>query len=303
MKKKKRFIIRLLTLLLPACSVDTPVGEAVHLDDRLGEDLRPWCESACDKFISCGINGEEHCPEACVSNFTSWFIGKGEICAASALSLMDCIDTVSCSQLDDGACDSAEERGRCAASHGQVLCTSGGSGEIGGAGGNMASCDVYYDLCSDGHDYSVSCTGSDPNECECSIDNAPRGRFRFGREGCPDMFEAREICSWPIVPLPDEPPTRPVPCNAESISGAAGGGTVGGCEIEFADCSNGSTYGIICEAATNMCSCRVDGEQVGALIASDFVCPYLADPYSTYAATNAACDFTLTHGQGASETE
>jgi len=297
--KKKRFYIRLLPLFLPACTVQTPVAEdSAQFDDRLGEDLRPWCEAACRKVIDCGITDEDDCAEGCVASFATTFIGKGEICAASALGIMDCIDTVTCAQLDAGACDSEEAHDRCVASQARVSCSSHGVGDsessgTGGVGGTSVPCSVYYDECSDGRFYAVYCSGSDPNECSCTIDGARNGRFRYDRASCLESFEAREICGWSIVPWSGEPPTRPVICNARTVTGSAGGAPVGACEIDVGDCEDAGTYGVICDGATNMCTCREDGEAVGDFIASDSVCPYVFDPDGGTAAMNAACGFSV----------
>jgi hypothetical protein len=174
------------------------------------------------------------------------------------------------------------------------LCNSqsidGASGGTGGVGGTAPTCSVSYDNCADGRFYAVDCAGS---ECSCTIDGTSSGRFRFDDLSCPAPFEARQICAWPIVPWSDEPPTRPVICNARAVSGSAGGAPVGACEILVGDCENAGTYGVVCDGSTNMCTCRVDDEPVGDFIASDSVCPYVLDPDGGTAAMNAACGFSV----------
>jgi hypothetical protein len=283
--KKKHFYARLLPLLIPACALDTPVAESeARFDDPLGEDLEPWCESACEKSTNCGRN-EDDCAEKCIDSFTRWFIGKGEICEAIALGVMDCFDTVTCSQLAAGACDS-EAIDRCEASQ-QVSCTSHGMGD-GESDGNSLTCSAFYDRCTDGRYYAVECAGSDPLECSCTIDGTTGGRFRFNRGSCPESFEAREICAWPIVPWSGEPTTPPVICNAVTVNGPAGA-----CQIDVGDCADAATYGVICDGATKMCTCLVDGEAVRDFIASESVCPYVLDPDGGAAALNAACGFSI----------
>ena len=44
-----RFLPTML-LLLPACTVDTPIVEG---SDRFGESLEDWCESFCSRGIEC----------------------------------------------------------------------------------------------------------------------------------------------------------------------------------------------------------------------------------------------------------
>ena len=296
--KRRHFYARFLPFLLTACAIDTPVAESsARFDDRLGDDLEPWCESWCDKLAGCGLNDED-CSENCFYGYTTSFIGKGEICEESALSLMDCYDEASCAEITNDACSSRLARDRCSASQGGISCTPSGSGNSGGTGGaggssGASSCEVHYDDCEDGRTYQVSCTGADPRECHCLIDDASSGRFRWDRGGCPEAFQARQICAWPIIPSSDEPQTRPVPCAARIVIPAAGGGSTSTCEFHYDDCFNGAAYGIVCDAGTGMCTCLEDGEPVGAFISADAVCPYILDPDGGTAALNAACGFLI----------
>lgn len=305
--KKKRFPIRFLALLVPACTVDTPVveGSNATFDDRLGADLGPWCEAACAKVRDCAPEEEprEDCPDDCYELFATEFVGKGDMCAAGALRLMDCIEGASCRDLSLDVCDTMAEISRCAASNGQVTCESRGGGEGGSAGfGGSApagtstpSCEVQYDECSNGLTYMVSCSGSAPRECECMIaGDYTTGHFRRDSVDCPEAYEAREICGWPIIPHPDEPPTQPpVSCSFGSSSGAAGGGSVGSCEIFFEDCSDGHNYGITCDGSNEACACRVDGETAGSFVTSEYICPYVFDDDSGAATLNNACGFSI----------
>jgi hypothetical protein len=163
------------------------------------------------------------------------------------------------------------------------------SGGTGGVGGFSLSCSVYYDDCSDGRFYSAYCSGSDPLECDCTIGGISNGRFVHAGLSCPDAYEAREICGWSIRPGSGEPQTRPVICNGGLVIPMASGG----CELDVVDCSDAGTYGVICDGATNLCSCLEAGEAVSDFIPSESVCPYLQDPDGGFAAMNAACGFRV----------
>jgi hypothetical protein len=303
--KGKRFPIRLLALLLPACTVNTPVAEGNNeiSDDRLGAGLEPWCEAYCARTAQCPPDYAEQdgCTQDCYETFTESFIAKGDVCAAGALRLMDCAERTLCGL---GVCDAQTEANRCSDLSGQVECQPL-DGDEGGSSpaGTSTLCLVEYDECSNERIYQVSCAGS-PRECECLVDGYTTGRFRYDDADCPQPFEARQICGWPIVPLRDEPPTPPVvSCKLGSAGGAPpppGGGSVADCgsssmTIFTEACSDGIEYGIECESSTaGTCTCRFDGEAVGPVVPSDTICPYAAsDPDYGAAAMNHACGFSV----------
>src|SRR6185503_16573592 len=97
-KPTRNWLCRLVPLLLPACMVDTPVAE--RTSDPLGEGLRQWCKGGCTKLIDCGEDDTlERCVPDCMDLFEESFLGKGDICEASAKRIMDCIDESSCADL------------------------------------------------------------------------------------------------------------------------------------------------------------------------------------------------------------
>lgn len=291
---RKRISIRLLALLLPACTVNTPVGEDnVSVDDRLGEGLGAWCESNCVKITDCaGGELDYDCPAGCGELFGA-FAAKNDVCTESGLRLMDCLEEASCSELSDDACGVVEELGRCNASLGQVVCTAPRQSK--GNAMPPPPCQLIYDECSSGRVYELSCAGSGPGECQCMIDGQVTGRFHYEGVSCPQPFEVRQICGWPITPDLTDPPTpSPVSCGSGSSTGAAGGGSVGDCEIFFQECSDGTNYGIICDGATtSMCTCRIDGQQVGDFVSPERICPYVFEPDGGGATLSYACGFSI----------
>jgi hypothetical protein len=287
-----RYSTYLVVLLLPACTVDTPVVEG---NTRLGEDLGPWCESLCGTYAECEASPvEETCPADCVAYFTDTFVGKGDVCEKAALRVMDCFDTVSCDDLRvENACNIHTEETRCLADSGQVICdATDSSGQPNGA---PLACDMGYSDCSDGKEYRLSCsTPVDATICQCFVDGAVTGTFLLTDAVCPMDNDPKQICGWPIPNGQGEPSLSPPPrCG---LIGSSGSGEPGDCMLSFDDCTDGQSYGVTCDALSGVpaCRCEINGVSIGFSGSPDAVCPFAnGDDDSGAVAVNYACGFNL----------
>ncbi len=127
------------------------------------------------------------------------------------------------------------------------------------------------------------------------VDDYTQGTFNFEGHICPEAYEAREICGWPIFPEIDEPWTRPpVSCTHGSTTDGTAGGGPGGCEILHEGCSDGQSYGVICDPSTNgTCACFAGSEQTFSSAFPDSICPYIHGPDMGAVAMNYACGFSV----------
>ena len=64
-------IVGLVAVLLPACTVNTPVVAGDK--DPLEDDLGAWCTSMCDRLDACQDDPREVCAGNCVETFTDVF--------------------------------------------------------------------------------------------------------------------------------------------------------------------------------------------------------------------------------------
>jgi hypothetical protein len=287
----KHWLTGLLPLLLPACTVDTPIVEG---SDRLGERLEDWCESFCSRGIECDtVDVAEVCPTNCVEYFSETYAGKGEVCSEAAGRLMDCIDAASCNDLRTGeACNIGVEEELCFESQGLFRCYGGST-----AGGGNGICNIDFDDCPNGRVYRLTCLGtSDPPECDCSVDGQVTGRFIRDRLECPEDFEAKQICGFPVADAAGEPATPPR-TTCESGGGATNGAGAGfyDCQASFVRCSDGHYYEVICEGPPGAvsCYCSIDGEHLDQNLSPAGVCPFLDDPDGGVIATNYLCGFRI----------
>src|SRR6186713_1195615 len=249
----KRFVSRVVPLLLPACMVDTPVVDGTDSGvggDRLGADLGAWCDSLCARLEDCG-NYDDECVTACIELFREAFANKNDTCKEAGFRAMDCLDQASCAELNGlDVCAVQEEFELCLASQGLVYCAdeaeTGGTAGMGGGQTTGFSCSMLRDECSNGSVYRLACDGpGDPPECSCTVDDEVVGRFVPSRLSCPDARDVARICGWPVTEgwvLPTYPPVRW--CNTSSRSGVSGGLPTGDCSASFANCSNGHSYDI-----------------------------------------------------------
>lgn len=293
----KRFVSRLVPLVLPACMVDTPVVESPDSgvgSDRLGANLGEWCDSLCARLAVCG-DADTECVTDCIELFREGFANKSGNCTEAGLRAMDCLEQASCAELMSfDPCSIQEEVDLCIASQGLVYCPDGDNDETGGAGGAF-SCSVALDECSSGSVYRLACDGpGDPPECSCTVDDEVVGRFVPSRLECPDVREVARICGWPVtdgIRLPTYPPVEW--CNGSSMSNVSGGD----CSALFANCSNGHSYAIECQdGAPGVvdCTCFLDGEEYDTYQSVAGVCPFVRDlDDGGIVATNYACGFNL----------
>jgi hypothetical protein len=281
----------LIALLLSACTVDTPI---VETSDRLGESIEARCESFCSRAIECDtVDVAEVCPANCVEYFTETYAGKGEICSGAADRLMDCLDAASCHELKTGeACNVRAEEELCFESQGLYACYGGGSG-----GDTDGFCDVMFEDCTNGRTYRLTCLGtSDPPECDCLVDGEVTGTFVRNSPECPEEFEVKQICGFPVADSSGEPAAPPR--TACDVGGSASNGAGAGfydCQTSFERCSDGHYYEIICEGPPGAvsCYCSVDGEHVDQNLSPTGICPFLNDPSYGAIASNYICGFRI----------
>lgn len=293
----KRFVSRLVPLLLPACMVDTPVVESPDSgvgSDRLGENLGEWCDWLCARFDACD-EADEECVTQCVELFRDGFANKNVTCTEAGLRTMDCVEQASCAELTGiGLCSFQEELELCFASQGLVYCSDEASNPSPGRGG-VFSCSVDLEGCSNGSVYRLACDGpGDPPECSCTVDDEVVGRFVPSWLSCPDVREVARICGWPVSDGTRSPTYPPVEyCNNSSMSDVSGGD----CSASFAKCSNGHSYAIECQDGSPGvvdCTCFLDGEEYDTYQSVAGVCPFVRDlDDGGIVATNYACGFNL----------
>jgi hypothetical protein len=287
----KHSLLRLLPLLLPACTVDTPVVEG---SDRFGENLAVWCESICRRAAECETADDPAaCPADCAEYFNETYAGKGEVCSEAAGRLMDCLDTASCNGLRSGeACNIGAEEDLCFESQGLMRCYGGST-----SGGSDGYCDVTFDDCPDGSIYQLTCLGSDdPQQCDCLINGQVVGSFIRTRPECPEEFEAKQICGFPIADVPGQPAARRrTACAAGGSMGNGAGANYVECGVSFEGCSDGHHYEVICDGQPGAvdCYCSIDGEHLDQNLSPAGVCPFLDDPDGGADATNYICGFRI----------
>ena len=281
----------LVPLLVPACMVNTPVVEGdenpVVDDSRLGEELGAWCDSFCERFVECGIEGADNCPADCVPYFVETFGGKGETCTNAGLGLMDCLEQSSCDDLDQESCDVSAAEAQCAPVTDGVVCESEDQGA--GSGGASGGCSVGFSDCADGREYGLSCTVLNGlPSCQCGIDGEPQGFFQPTEPFCESGSLAIQVCGWPVVDggRPQTPP--PVECD---LIGSSGDGS-GVCDVSFLECTDGRSYGVRCNGAEG-CRCEIDGVPIGFVGSSDMICPFASGPDIGAVAMNYSCGFRL----------
>jgi hypothetical protein len=287
----KHFLSCLVPVLLSACMVDTPVVEGN--DDSLGENLAARCESLCRRAAECeAADDPETCPADCAEYFNETFVGKGAVCSEAAGRVFDCFDTESCSELTTGeACNITAEEELCFESQGLTRCYGGSTG-----GGSDGYCDVSFEDCWNGRTFRLTCLGdTDPPECDCSVDGDVTGTFIRTLAECPEEFEAKEICGFPVADTPGEPATRPRASCEAGGSASNGGGSFYECEASFEGCSDGHYYEVLCEGPPGAvdCYCSIDGEHVDQNQSPAGICPFLDDPDGGAVAINYVCGFSI----------
>jgi hypothetical protein len=286
----KHFLSRLVPLLLPACTVDTPIVEGSNRSD---DNLEAWCESFCRRGTDCGTTVPETCPTDCVLYYNETYVGKGKVCEEAAGRLMNCIDAASCDGVRTGeACNIRAEEERCLESQGLMTCP-GSSIER----GNEGYCNVSFDTCPDGSIYRLTCLGTtDPPECDCLIDDEVTGTFIRTRPECPEEFEVKQICAFPIADHTGDPEAPPrMTCHVGEGMGNAVSAGLYECGVTFDTCSDGRRYEVTCEGPPGAvdCYCSIDGEHLDQNQSPAGVCPFLDDPDNAAVAINYICGFRI----------
>jgi hypothetical protein len=278
-------IVSLVAVLLPACTVDTPVVEGDK--DPLGDDLGAWCTSMCDRLDACDDVPREVCAGSCVENFTAIFSGRSSACQAAGRRIRACVDGATCETLE--ACSITEEEDSACAE--VVAGTTCDEPFTSGQPTQGFECAVGWDVCSDGKEYSLECVGeSDSPECTCVVGGHATGRFTPSGFVCPSAVEAIRICAWPFVNW-NEPPQTECDLNGGELPVL----NPAECAAQYTVCSDARDYEVRCGGSVGevVCACIVDGQMVGSYQSSTGICPFIEDPDSGRVEANYGCGFRI----------
>ena len=277
-------IVSLVFVLLPGCTVETPVVEG---DPNLGDDIGAWCASTCDRLDACDEVPREVCAGNCVETFKDVFEGRSGACQAAGRRIRACIDGATCETV--ASCSITEEEdSACAKAVAETTCEDSFTS---GQPAQGFDCAVGFDVCSDGMEYSLDCVGEgDSPECQCAVNGNTTGRFTPTRLVCPSAAEAIEICAWPIVNG-----NEPQQTECDLSGGELPVSNPAECAAQYTVCSDAREYEVRCGGTVGevVCVCIVDGQMVGSYQSPTGICPFIEDPDSGRVEANYGCGFKI----------
>jgi hypothetical protein len=278
-------IVSLMAVLLPGCTVETPVVEGDKEPDE--DDLGAWCTSMCDRLDACQDDPREVCAGNCVASFTDAFEGRNSACQAAGLRIRACVDGATCETLE-GCSITEEEDSACAQAVAETTCEASLDG---GQPDQEFECALGFSTCSDDEEYSLECDseGGSP-ECTCVVSGRAMGRFTPSPLVCPSAADAIRICAWPIV-SGNEPPQTECDLNGGEppVFNAAE------CAAQYTVCSDAREYEVRCAGSVGnvVCACIVDAQTVGSFESPTGICPFVEDPDAGRVAANYGCGFKI----------
>jgi len=204
-----------LAFLLPNCIKTSPMAEEQQsAEEKLRASIGPFCDTTCQNGMECGGDVIDDCAGQC-RDYMSVFVDHGAECVTLGQEAEDCIKSLPvCDQLgtdnkcDDGgaAWDKCRRNGPPPAGPAPVYCDNGG-GTSGGVapttdkGSSLTTtCDVYYEGCSDGSEYRISCDLQNTLFiCNCFKDGNVTGVGFVPEDGmCPSDLSFNGPCGWNI---------------------------------------------------------------------------------------------------------
>jgi len=212
----KRLAVGIALAFLPNCIQGNPVAEEQKsAEQQLRDSIGPFCDETCQLGTACNTDVTDDCAGGC-RDFMAVFVDHGDQCVALGHQIESCLKALpECERLGaDNACaqPAQDAHEQCKTSSDskpppaipRVTCDDGGgtsSGKAPSATGpaETLSCDTYYEGCSDGATYRLSCHQNEGTlVCNCFRDGVVNGvAFTPADGNCPSEYsEINGPCSW-----------------------------------------------------------------------------------------------------------
>ncbi len=199
----------------------TPTAPAP--EQQVSTSLPSWCPQICAKLLQCQSPGtDSNCVSDCNSTVSKEFLGHGNTCAQFGLNFMNCLNSATCSELNNpnGMCNIGTTAEEVACGYGDldasvpdanpppypvVTCQSGSG--LASGGGNVpigaTVCQNNVNGCTDGHSYSIDCVyeGNNQSTCTCYRDGSTGATFSTGGASCPYVGLINTYCGWQLASI------------------------------------------------------------------------------------------------------
>lgn len=193
-------------------------GGSGAAEQQIVDSLQTWTAQSCTKLSSCSAVGDSAtCQAGIAIGVSAIFLGKGEACAQLGLDYMNCLESLACDQMVEGAVGTCMPDSQKLA----VSCTTGVSTttlDPGAALVNCAAADAYsadgtdvgailcnskVSDCDDGRAYSLMCIYQAPGAsiCACSQDGAFKSVFATDVSQCPSVDIVNAACGWNLASI------------------------------------------------------------------------------------------------------